>query len=145
MYNHDETAVLVEVPKHLNLKTINGQTITKVYIDDEMVDLIKILWYKYNIPTVGSCKGNKDIKNLKEGVAWIQLRGEGDNKDIYLMIQNVLNILYKEAKFPVLLYDPRCIPNENPLGYMLKRDYDKLVSLGYEINIPIKIIENILT
>lgn len=145
--NHNDTAKFIEIPEHLGLLTIDRCLKTgKVLIDNEMVDIIKILWNKYKIGTVGCCKGYKSNKTLKDNIAWIQI-GSGWSEIEYpkwmveILIRETMKVIDREAKFPILLYDPRCIPYYNPKGYLTEKYYEELVRAGYEIDIPIEVIK----
>lgn len=145
--NHNDTAKFIEIPEHLVLLTIDRCLKTgKVLIDNEMVDIIKILWNKYKIGTVGCCKGYKSNKTLKDNIAWIQI-GSGWSEIEYpkwmveILIRETMKAIDREAKFPILLYDPRCVPCYTPKGYLTEKHYEELVRAGYEIDIPIEVIK----
>lgn len=145
--NHNDTAKFIEIPEHLVLLTIDRCLKTgKVLIDNEMVDIIKILWNKYKIGTVGCCKGYKSNKTLKDNIAWIQI-GSGWGEIEYpkwmveILIRETMKAIDREAKFPILLYDPRCVPCYTPKGYLTEKHYEELVRAGYEIDIPIEVIK----
>lgn len=147
IHSHDETAKLIKIPEHLGVLTIDGCLKNgEVYIDDEMVDIISILWNKYKIGTVGCCKGYKENKTLKDNIAWIQI-GSGWSEREYpkwiidILIRETMKAISKEAKFPILLYDPRCVPCYTPKGYLTEKHYEELVKSGYEIDIPIEVIK----
>ena len=145
--NHNDTAKFIEIPEHLVLLTIDRCLKTgKVLIDNEMVDIIKILWNKYKIGTVGCCKGYKSNKTLKDNISWIQI-GSGWSEIEYpkwmveILIRETMKAIDREAKFPILLYDPRCVPCYTPKGYLTEKHYEELVRAGYEIDIPIEVIK----
>lgn len=147
IHTHVETAKLIRIPEHLGLLIIDGCLKTgEVYIDDEMVEIIETLWNKYKIGTVGCCKGDKDSKTIKDNIPWIQI-GSGWNEREYpkwmieVLIRETMEAIDKEAKFPILLYDPRCVPCYTPKGYLIERHYEELVRTGYEIDIPVEVIK----
>lgn len=141
--SHDDTAVRVELPQHLGIKTMDGRLKTgTVLVDDTMVDIIQALWYKYKIGTVGSCKGYNHKK--LSGLPWIQIGSNVDYPDwvVNLIVRETIRALDEISDFPVVIYDPKCTPNVNPRVYISSKWYDNLVKRGCVVDIPVIVIQD---
>lgn len=139
--SHDDTGIRLELPQHLGIKTIDGRLKTgTVLVDDAMVDIIQALWYKYKIGTVGSCKGYNHKK--LSGLPWIQIMNNVDYPDwvVNLIVKETIKALDEISDFPVVVYDPKCVPNVNPKIYISTKWYDELVKMGCVFDIPVVIL-----
>lgn len=140
---HDDTAVRVELPQHLGIKTMDGRLKAgTVLIDDVMANLIQTLWYRYEIGTVGSCKGYSHKK--LSGLPWIQIGSNVDYPDwvVNLVVKETIRVLDEISDFPVVVYDPKCTPNVNPRVYISSKWYGDLVKRGCVVDIPVIVIQD---
>lgn len=144
LQTHDDTSVRLKLPSHLGIQTIDGNIKTGIIlVDDSMAHIIKVLWYKYNIGTIGSCKGHVSESKKISNLPWIQI-GSGLNYPkwiIRLMLKETIKALDIESEFPIMVYDPRCIPINNPKVYTSQMNYDYLIKHKYEFDMPLEIIK----
>lgn len=141
--SHDATAIRLELPQHLGIKTIDGSVKTgTILVDDAMVDIIQALWNKYKIGTVGCCKGYTNKK--LSGLPWIQIDSNVDYPDwvVNLIVKETISALDEISDFPVILYDPKCIPNVNPKVYISRKWYQDLIEKYCVIDIPSIVIQD---
>ena len=141
--SHDDTAIRLELPQHLGIKTIDGRVKTgTILVDDAMVDIIQALWNKYKIGTVGSCKGYNHKK--LSGLPWIQIGSNVDYPDwvINLIVKETISALDEISDFPVVVYDPKCTPNVNPRVYISSKWYYALVEKCCVVDIPVIVIQD---
>ncbi|CAL7906213.1 hypothetical protein [Fusobacterium necrophorum] len=119
----------LDIPSWFKLKNALGTLKTGCDIDEKIYHIVKTLMWKYGICTIGCCQGHTVFD-----FAWIQIGNTWENDWLSeFTVKNILKIIEKEfPDFPIGVYDPRYIPTEKQVIWILKKHYLKMLESGVD-------------